>query len=47
MLTSNLLTVEVHRLHEKVEFKVVAQDVITRLFRLQESSRAIADFKSL
>jgi hypothetical protein len=24
----------VHRLHEKVEFKVMAQDVIIRLFRL-------------
>lgn len=47
ILTSNLLTFEVHSLHDKVDFYLNGQDVIIRLFKLDESSKAISDAKSI
>ena len=45
ILTSNLLSFEIHCLHEKLDYFVKADDIIIRLFKLEESLRGFEDLK--
>jgi len=41
IMTSNLMSVEIQSLHQKVDYTIRADDVIVRLFKLEESLKFI------
>lgn len=48
VLTSNLITLEVHSFHDKFEYCMISQDIVIKLFRLQESQKFILEtFKTI
>jgi hypothetical protein len=47
ILTSNLLSFEIHCLHEKIDYFIKGDDMIVRLFKLEESLRGAQELKKV
>jgi hypothetical protein len=47
ILTSNLVSLELHCLHEKLDYYVKSDDIIIRLFMLEESLRGFEELQQV